>query len=209
MILEEAAHSLFSHIRLQPCGIGLAQVDQAGNARERYRRRRVVGILGREERPGKHTRPSRVEIAPAEATTVRRIFQDYASGQSMKGGVWAREGVCDLCPVFERSPVPDLDRRPGAALPGPRDGTELARLSPLPGGPALDRFALRRRLTEWHGLLRQSPQVARQLLRKLLPGERPIALELTSQGVRFRGRAAWAAVIAGVMQGSGLVVPPG
>jgi hypothetical protein len=28
VILEEAAHSLFSHIRLQPCGIGLAQVDQ-------------------------------------------------------------------------------------------------------------------------------------------------------------------------------------
>jgi hypothetical protein len=50
------------------------------------------------------------------------------------------------------------------------------------------RAKLRARLEEWHGLLRQSPQVARQLLRKRLP--EPIVLEPTPQGVRFRGRAA-------------------
>ncbi len=83
---------------------------------------------------------------------------------------------------------------------------ELAQLSPLIAH-ALDRAKLRARLEEWHGLLRQSPQVARQLLRKLLP--EPIVLEPTPQGVRFRGRAAWGAVLAGVMQGAGLVVPPG
>ena len=63
------------------------------------------------------------------------------------------------------------------------------------------------RLVSRKGLLRQSPQVARQLLRKLLP--EPIVLESTPEGVRFRGRAAWGAVLSGVMQGVGLVVPPG
>ena len=42
---------------------------------------------------------------------------------------------------------------------------ELAILSPLPGGPTWDRAALRVRLGEWHRLLRQTLQVARQLLR--------------------------------------------
>jgi site-specific DNA recombinase len=83
---------------------------------------------------------------------------------------------------------------------------ELAQLSPLIAH-ALDRAKLRARLEEWQGLLRQSPQIARQLLRKLLP--EPIVLEPTPEGVRFRGRAAWGAVLAGVMQGVGLVVPPG
>ncbi len=34
-------------------------------------------------------------------------------------------------------------------------------------------------------------------------------LEPTPEGVRFRGRAAWGALLSGVTQGSGLVVPPG
>jgi hypothetical protein len=58
-----------------------------------------------------------------------------------------------------------------------------------------------------HSLLAQGAQVARQLLRKLLP--EPITLVPTPEGIRFRGRAAWGALLAGVMQGSGLVVPPG
>jgi site-specific DNA recombinase len=76
-----------------------------------------------------------------------------------------------------------------------------------PAAPALDRGALRRRLLEWHDLLRQGPQVARQLLRKLLP--EPIVLEPTAEGVHFRGRAAWAAILSGGIRHVGLVVPPG
>lgn len=85
---------------------------------------------------------------------------------------------------------------------------ELAALT-APTTPTWDRAALRRRLAEWHGLLQQGPQIARQLLRKLLPGKRPIVLEATPEGIRFRGHAAWAALLSGVMQETGLVVPPG
>lgn len=70
----------------------------------------------------------------------------------------------------------------------------------------MSRCALRRRLVEWHALLRQTPEVARQLLRKLLP--EPIVVEPTRTGVHFRGRAAWSAVLSGGIQHVGLVVPP-
>ncbi len=89
--------------------------------------------------------------------------------------------------------------------------TDLAGQSPARGVVALDSAALRLRLAEWHRLLGQGPQVARQLLRKLLPdvgGQRPIALEATPEGICFRGRAAWGALLSGVVQGIGLVVPP-
>ena len=46
---------------------------------------------------------------------------------------------------------------------------------------------------EWHSLLDQGVQVARQLLRKLLP--EPITLEPTPDGIHFRGRAAWGALL--------------
>ncbi len=75
--------------------------------------------------------------------------------------------------------------------------TDLAGQSPARGVVALDSAALRLRLAEWHRLLGQGPQVARQLLRKLLPdvgGQRPIALEATPEGICFRGRAAWGAL---------------
>ena len=89
---------------------------------------------------------------------------------------------------------------------------EIAGLSSARGMVAVDGAALRRRLGEWHNLLGQGPQVARQLLRKLLPeheGRRAIGLQPTPEGVRFRGRAAWGALLSGVVQGIGLVVPPG
>jgi hypothetical protein len=70
----------------------------------------------------------------------------------------------------------------------------------------VSRCALRRRLVEWHALLRQTPEVARQLLRKLLP--EPIVVEPTRTGVHFRGRAAWSAVLSGGIQHVGLVVSP-
>ena len=80
---------------------------------------------------------------------------------------------------------------------------DLARLAPLPARAGLNREALRTRLAEWHGLLRQTPAIARQLLRKLLP--EPLVLEPI---LRFRGRAAWAAVLTGVLHSACLVVPP-
>jgi hypothetical protein len=59
----------------------------------------------------------------------------------------------------------------------------------------VSRCALRPRLVEWHALLRQTPEVARQLLRKLRP--EPIVVEPTGTGIHFRGRAAWSAVLSG------------
>ena len=66
--------------------------------------------VAREDRPGKHTRPARVEIAPTEASIVCRIFQDYASGQSMKAIGYAlnRDGV----------PFPAKDTKRGPARQG-------------------------------------------------------------------------------------------
>src|SRR5262249_39786799 len=77
---------------------------------------------------------------------------------------------------------------------------------PLPVRAGLNREALRKRLADWQGLLRQAPAIARQLLRKLLP--EPIVIEPIPGGVRFRGRAAWAAVLTGVLQSACVVVPP-
>jgi hypothetical protein len=70
----------------------------------------------------------------------------------------------------------------------------------------VSRCALRPRLVEWHALLRQTPEVARQLLRKLRP--EPIVVEPTGTGIHFRGRAAWSAVLSGGIQHVGLEVPP-
>ena len=84
---------------------------------------------------------------------------------------------------------------------------EIAALSPARDAVALDRAALRRRLGEWHSLLGQGAQVARQLLRKLLPGAHHAGAD--AGGIRFRGRAAWGPLLAGVVQELGLVVPPG
>ena len=50
------------------------------------------------------------------------------------------------------------------------------------------------------------PVVARQILRKILPGSRPLLP--TEGGVAFRGRVAWASVLAGLANVS-IVVPPG
>jgi hypothetical protein len=133
--------------------------------------------------------PGRKAVIAGELAEVRVRIARYV--EALGGGVAMEEirGQLSACKLREE------------ALLG-----ELAQLSPLVAH-ALDRAKLRARLEEWHGLLKQSPQVARQLLRKLLP--EPIVLEPSPQGVRFRGRAAWGALLAGVMQGPGLVVPPG
>jgi site-specific DNA recombinase len=84
---------------------------------------------------------------------------------------------------------------------------EIAALSYPRRAVSLDRAALRRRLVEWHSLLGQGVQVARQLLRKLLP--EPITLEPTPEGIRFRGRAAWGPLLSGGVQELGVGVAPG
>jgi hypothetical protein len=144
---------------------------------------------------------------PTAVRARRRTVAGSASGargrarRSARADRSLRAGLGDGVAVAEiRAQVGTLKLREQALT------TELARLSPLPGAPTLDRAALRRRLVEWHSLLPQTPQVARQLLRKLLP--EPIVLEPTPEGIRFRGRAAWAAILSGVMHGSGLVVRP-
>src|SRR5262245_4009578 len=40
----------------------------------------------------------------------------------------------------------------------------------------LDRARLAKRVADWRGILRRGPVVARQILRKILPGVRPLAL---------------------------------
>jgi hypothetical protein len=70
----------------------------------------------------------------------------------------------------------------------------------------LDVGALRRRLDEWRGMLRQAPNIARRLLRALLP--EPITLERTAEGVRFRGRIAYAPIFAGATGVVHAMVPP-
>ena len=56
--------------------------------------------------------------------------------------------------------------------------------------------------------MRQTPAIARQLLRKLLP--EPLVIEPIPGRVQAsRGRAAWAAILTGVLHSACLVVPPG
>src|SRR5262245_1176659 len=42
--------------------------------------------------------------------------------------------------------------------------------------PAIDRAAVAQRVADWRGILRRGPVLARQILRKIFPGVRPIAL---------------------------------
>jgi DNA invertase Pin-like site-specific DNA recombinase len=57
-------------------------------------------------RGGKHTAPARFEIEPQEATIVRRIFRNYATGQSMQAIAFAlnREGVHFPAQETQRGP---------------------------------------------------------------------------------------------------------
>ena len=78
-----------------------------------------------------------------------------------------------------------------------------------PAAPSgFDRTAIARRTADWRGILRRGPVLARQILRKILPGTRPLELVPVEGGVAFRGRVAWASVLAGLANLS-IVVPPG
>src|SRR5215813_11114133 len=74
---------------------------------------------------------------------------------------------------------------------------------------ALDRTALERRVADWRSILRRGPVMARQILRKIFPGVRPIKLvPAEGGGVAFRAAAVGAGVLAGITHMT-LVVPPG
>ena len=75
------------------------------------------------------------------------------------------------------------------------------------GAPPLDRAALEQRVADWRGILRRGPQMARQLLRKLLPGR--LTLLPHGGGVTFRGVAACAGILSGLTYVRSVVPPAG
>jgi len=79
-------------------------------------------------------------------------------------------------------------------------------LSALAGPTPIDLERIRARVADWRGILRRGPSMARQILRKILPGK--LALTPIEGGVAFRGPAAWGDLFAGTVYGR-LVVPPG
>src|SRR5262249_21846720 len=84
---------------------------------------------------------------------------------------------------------------------------QLVGLSTVSGSPT-DRERIARRMADWRGILRRGPAMARQILGKIRPGKRPLALTpLEGGGVSFKGEAAKAALFAGTAYVS-LVVPP-
>jgi len=84
---------------------------------------------------------------------------------------------------------------------------QLVGLSTVFGSPT-DRERIARRMADWRGILRRGPAMARQILGKIRPGKRPLALTpLEGGGVSFKGEAAKAALFAGTAYVS-LVVPP-
>src|SRR5262249_5578579 len=83
---------------------------------------------------------------------------------------------------------------------------QLAGLTvPPASGPERERIA--RRVADWRGVLHRGPALARQILRKILPGKLALT-PLEGGGVAFKEDAAWAALFAGTVYAS-LVVPPG
>ena len=108
----------------------------------------------------------------------------------------------------------DLDeiRTALAATARRRDAlqAELPRVAEETEPPAIDRRELRARLQQWRESLRAAPEVARKILRLLLP--EPLVVDRTAQGVRYRGSAAFAALFAGILPDcnvSALVLPGG
>jgi site-specific DNA recombinase len=86
---------------------------------------------------------------------------------------------------------------------------QLAALAGCVPGSVTDRERIERRIADWRGILRRGPVMARQILRKILPGRRPLALTpLEGGGVSFKAEVAWAGLFAGTSYVS-LVVPPG
>jgi len=85
---------------------------------------------------------------------------------------------------------------------------ELASLD-APALPALERNAIARRIADWRAILHRGPVLARQVLRNIFPGARPIVLRpVEGDGVAFTGNATGASILAGLANVT-MVVPPG
>jgi DNA invertase Pin-like site-specific DNA recombinase len=70
------------------------------------------------------------------------------------------------------------------------------------------RSKLRARLTEWHGFLGRQPEVARQILRKLLVGRLVLTPDENTRTYTVQGRATYGRLLEGIIRVGGLV-PPG
>jgi hypothetical protein len=79
-------------------------------------------------------------------------------------------------------------------------------LAALAAPAPVDIERIRTRVADWRGILRRGPAMARQILRKIIPGK--LALTPTDDGVSFRGRAAWTGLFEDTVYGR-LVVAPG
>jgi hypothetical protein len=70
------------------------------------------------------------------------------------------------------------------------------------------RGKLRSRLTEWHGFLGRQPEIARQILRKLLTGRLVLNPDENARTYTVQGRASYGRLLEGIIRVGGLV-PPG
>ncbi len=70
------------------------------------------------------------------------------------------------------------------------------------------RDTLRARLMEWHGFLGRQPEVARQILRKLLVGRLVLMPHAETRTYTVQGRASYGRLLEGIIRIGGLV-PPG
>jgi hypothetical protein len=70
------------------------------------------------------------------------------------------------------------------------------------------RDKLRARLVEWHGFLSRQPEIARQILRKLLVGRLVLTPNAEMRTYAVQGRASYGRLLEGIVSVVG-VVPPG
>lgn len=90
----------------------------------------------------------------------------------------------------------------------------LARLEHLDGLSRAPEWAdgirdtLRARLIEWHGFLGRQPEIARQILRKLLVGRLVLTPDPQTRTYTVQGRATYGRLLEGIIRVGGLV-PPG
>jgi hypothetical protein len=234
---QESPHLLTGFVRCARCGGGVSA--QRVSTRKRTTRSYCVCTTFRVRGPALCPRGFRARLQDLDAAILDRIGRDvlsedvlmdaaqtaaerHAASQNSHAGpdrphaiarelghVQARIGR--LVDAYEEGAL-GLDEL--KARRGPLDtrrATLEAERDALAGPPlpatALDVGALRRRLDEWHEMLRQTSDIARRLLRLLLP--EPITLERTAEGVRFRGRIAYAPLVVGAVGVVQAVVPPG
>jgi hypothetical protein len=67
---------------------------------------------------------------------------------------------------------------------------------------------LRARLGDWQGMLGRQPEIARQILRKLLVGRLVLTPDATARTYTMQGRASSGRLLEGIAAAAGLV-PPG